>query len=124
MRLYIVFMDFETAVQKLNDVLVKYYRDMAQLEKGVWDFDPLGGFKIVATNENNEFTVHCNIDLDDNDILTVKAYVKPLPDLKDEDLWYALRYITDWLVFTPMAQKTHPYHIDPNDCHKFITKRI
>ncbi|MCL2282441.1 MAG: hypothetical protein FWC26_03900 [Fibromonadales bacterium] len=115
-------MDFAMALQKLNDALMKGYGfyDGKRIESGLWDFY---GFRVIATLESGNFTVHCGVKEDDNRIFTPLAFKKALSGLKDSDMGLVIRYVNDWIVYTPLFNKTHPYHIDPSERHRFITKR-
>ena len=115
-------MDFETATQKLNDALMEAYGDYdgKRIESELWDFY---GFRVIATLENGEFTVHCGVKEDGDRIFTPLAFKKALSDLEDSDMHLVIRYVNDWIVYTPIFNKEHPYHIDESECHKFTTKR-
>jgi len=114
-------MDFETAAQKLNDVLAKYFFDGKRTGAGAWDFY---GYSVSAMLENDEFVVYCSVKSDSGDIFTPPPFRLPISNLKDADIYHiALRYISDWTVFLPVDNKAHPYYMESSDIDKFTAKR-
>jgi len=127
MHLYIANMDFETATQKLNDIMAKYFESggnpaWKRLETGLWDFD--NALQVIAAFEGDDFTVRYRIiSYNGEEAFTAPPFKSPISDLEDLNVFYAaLGYIGDWMAGLPLSDETHPYYIAQDDRPEFIIK--